>query len=273
MNDRILNEYPKLSYTHFLSLPLLLADNTFLYQSGLSFMKSVMGGDNTESIDESIFIPTGRYHFTVCMLKLYYPEQIEAVCRVLESLISNPLLKHFFQPPADNSSIDENIPNDMELPPRGLHVKLKGVHIMNDDPKDVNVLYTSEEYPLLCNQNANWLHYRRSAASYINTLVEIIIELLSIEGIVDWNEIVNQKLVDSSGQIQMNLHCTIMKTKRRVGKRPSFNAERILRDFKNFDFGVGVITGIHLSKLANFSADTLYYQAEKEISICQTHGF
>ncbi|XP_016561382.2 A-kinase anchor protein 7 isoform X1 [Capsicum annuum] len=71
-------------YTHFISLPLLLHDETVKKLN--NFQKSVVGTTKDLGIEKSMFINPKTFHLTVLMLKLSNNDQIKAAAKVLQSV-------------------------------------------------------------------------------------------------------------------------------------------------------------------------------------------
>lgn len=105
-------------YTHFLCLPMTdpkLIDRFAIFKSQLTTA--------FPDLDETLFISPRRLHFTVLLLKLPTKQDVEKCKHVLESLS-----------PAVYDAVDT----------RTMCLHLKGLFIMNDDPKAAHVMYTTQ---------------------------------------------------------------------------------------------------------------------------------
>merc|ERR1719181_1873426 len=76
-------EETKLEYTHFLSVK--LAHDDKLRQEADSFRENVVL-ERFPGIDASIFMPSRRLHFTLCMLKLHSHAQIDEMKEALKEV-------------------------------------------------------------------------------------------------------------------------------------------------------------------------------------------
>ncbi|KAH3763189.1 activating signal cointegrator 1 complex subunit 1 [Pelomyxa schiedti] len=103
--------FPKLPYTHFISIP--LTDPAF--SAGVvSFKKELETRFmNVRGMDPSILCPPSTFHLTVVMLRLYTDKALEKAVETLKSLSSRIY--------------------DV--------VRLEELEYMNDDPSEVDVLY------------------------------------------------------------------------------------------------------------------------------------
>merc|ERR1719247_4102199 len=78
-------EETHLEYTHFLSVK--LAQDDKLRQEADSFRENVVL-ERFPGIDASIFMPSRRLHFTVCMLKLHSHAQIDEMKEAFKEVAS-----------------------------------------------------------------------------------------------------------------------------------------------------------------------------------------
>jgi 2'-5' RNA ligase len=102
----------KLQFTHFISLPLY--DKNIKERVQL-FNKELQG------MDQTILVQPEKLHFTICMLKLYGNDALERAKLHLGSL-----QRQIYDLVGTRSTV----------------VKLRGLKIMNDDPKNAHVVYT-----------------------------------------------------------------------------------------------------------------------------------
>lgn len=304
VESEIARLWHRLPYTHFISLPFLSGDNDELMNRYQNFRRSVLLQSDlkVDKIDSSLFQLEGQLHFTLCMLKLYKQEDLQKVLKILQSLSNEPRLREFFHS-------DKNLFTCVASPPPpGFYIKLKGVKVMEDDLKETHVLFTLEEdlqdqkvtleqqtQKLKSSDNYRnlneWLSLRRSAKSYFTTLCEVLYQKLADVKLLDETEMNKQRLLNSKGEIDVKFHITLMNSKYRSFSnnqqptlnahetiqqddlvRTPFDATQILQKFKNYDFGIGVIKGIHLSQRGKPAADTSYYHAECVVPICPKTG-
>ncbi|EZG69828.1 AKAP7 2'5' RNA ligase-like domain protein [Gregarina niphandrodes] len=265
------------AYTHFISLPILLADNVEFPGRLREFFKRL--DDKALVNDVRIMMPLGMCHYTLIMLRLYTDDEIAAVIKVIQKLKS----------PLFGDEVPVSIPRDVQPPPKGFLVHLKGVYCMDEDETQASVLYTKEVEadasngsaatndlngtsqfksvadPSVSDEPCNndpWLRLRRSAHSYLDALVEDLVAGLLSEGVSCVEELVEDRLIQADGSIQRKLHITLLN--RKLGDKKPFNARLILDDpsLRNFDFGNAIITGLHLSRRGEPSPDTFYYHPE-----------
>eukprot|EP01054_Gregarina_sp_Poly1_P009751 Gregarina_sp_Poly_1__9750@NODE_620_length_7097_cov_138_674395_g475_i0_p2_GENE_NODE_620_length_7097_cov_138_674395_g475_i0NODE_620_length_7097_cov_138_674395_g475_i0_p2_ORF_typecomplete_len499_score61_10AKAP7_NLS/PF10469_9/7_7e30_NODE_620_length_7097_cov_138_674395_g475_i019263422 len=298
MESKIAANMTLLPYTHFISLPLLSDDNDEVVARFRRFKDRCMAicDPVRDRVEESLFMPPGQMHFTLCMLRLYYEDQVRAACDALKSLPNNARISELFR-----SDRPEHVPSTLGSLPPGLHLRLRGVLFMGDDASTADVLYTTEAEGrdvTIANEDKcpSWINFRRSARTYIISLCQELYQCLCDKGVMDWQELERQRLLNPKGDIDLNLHATLMNTKLRSPTSPllkgsirqpdikssassqiyvprlPFNASRILREFTNFDFGVARILGLHLSVRGTPASDTHYYKPEVVIPIRPKFG-
>merc|ERR1719331_2047030 len=91
-------EESKLEYTHFLSVK--LAHDEKLRQEADSFRENVVL-QRFPGIDASIFMPSRRLHFTVCMLKLHSHAQIDEIKEALKEVASRTTVHPDYRQPME----------------------------------------------------------------------------------------------------------------------------------------------------------------------------
>merc|ERR1719401_2185547 len=138
-------EEAKLEYTHFLSVP--LAYDTRFRQLVDEFRENVVL-QHFEGIDASIFMPSRRMHFTICMLKLHSHAQVDEMKEALKDL-----------------SARISATADYSRPPTA---HLRGLHIMTDDPTNVSVVFTTDRSKELQNR--------------MNSMADMVFDLLRARG-------------------------------------------------------------------------------------------
>eukprot|EP01053_Blabericola_migrator_P001191 Blabericola_migrator_1__1190@NODE_1304_length_4852_cov_27_504911_g798_i1_p2_GENE_NODE_1304_length_4852_cov_27_504911_g798_i1NODE_1304_length_4852_cov_27_504911_g798_i1_p2_ORF_typecomplete_len290_score44_25AKAP7_NLS/PF10469_9/3_2e27LigT_PEase/PF02834_16/0_21_NODE_1304_length_4852_cov_27_504911_g798_i137184587 len=280
-----------LPYTHFISLPLIADDNDEVLKRFNKFKDECLKicDPVNDQVEESIFVQNGRLHFTLCMLRLYYKDQVEAVCTAVQEITKVDRIACLFTNERPN-----DFPIALGLLPPGLHIRLKGVHFMGDDITKADILYTSEapgKEVSAANESktVDWLNFRRSARTYIIALCQELFQSLCDHGVMDWQELEAQRLLDPKGDVDLNLHATLISSKFRAASSPllqgvirkktdhksalpyvprlPFNAKPIVNRFGAYDFGVSRILGLHLSVRGGAGADSAYYKPEIVIPI------
>jgi len=226
-------EESKLEYTHFLSLP--LAHDAKFRQRVDEFREDVVL-QRFPGIDASIFMPSRRMHFTVCMLKLHSHAQVDEMKQALEEL-------------------SQKISSTADLS-RPLHVGLKGLHIMNDDPSNVGVVFTTDRSHALQNR--------------MNSMADMIFGLLKSRTLVSSQSLMSQRVLSSDGEhAEVKLHATLMNTKYSKhgwqadgsrAERETFDASTLMERFGQVDFGEVQMRDIQLSCLDEMGDDG-YYRA------------
>eukprot|EP00913_Durusdinium_trenchii_P028980 g27172.t2 len=116
-------------YTHFISVP--LAHDDKFRQLVDQFREDVVL-QRFSGIDASIFMPSRRMHFTLCMLKLHSHAQVDEMKEALQDL-----------------SARLSATSDYARP---VTANMKGLHIMTDDPTSVGVVYTTDRSSALQNR-------------------------------------------------------------------------------------------------------------------------
>ncbi|PHJ26058.1 akap7 2 5 rna ligase-like domain protein [Cystoisospora suis] len=165
-------------YTHFVCLPMTdpkLLDRFEIFRSQLK--------TSFPDLDDTLFISPRRLHFTILLLKLPTKQDEEECKRVLESLS-----------PAVYDAVDT----------RTMLLHLKGLFIMNDDPKAAHVVYTTQY-----DGNAG----DQEVLLRLNRLCEVLIDGFRKAGLVTDDELRDQRVLDSNGEkISVKLHATILNT-------------------------------------------------------------
>ncbi|XP_015600508.1 activating signal cointegrator 1 complex subunit 1 isoform X2 [Cephus cinctus] len=215
-----------LPVTHFLSIP-MFGDS--IRQNFNAFKEDVLRNSKTNAVgvDEDIFQRPHLLHLTlVCLILLDEKEHKQAIetFNACETEIVRPFLR-------------ENGP---------ISIKLQGVECMNDDPSDVNVLYTKIQ----------------TKDDNLNKLVDEIYEYFYQTGLT------------RREYKTIKLHMTIMnsafkfkgETQPSYKKRKSFDATEIIKAHKDTYFGEVNLESIHLSQRGTSTEDH-YYRASAEMNL------
>ncbi|XP_038216355.1 activating signal cointegrator 1 complex subunit 1 [Zerene cesonia] len=218
--------------THFISIPLHQPNIQKTFEI---FKESVLR--ECQSLDECLFIPSSKLHLTVGVMCLMDNEE-----RILVSKLLTEAKEHIIIP-----IIQEHLP---------LRLRIKGLSYMNDDPKEINVLYSCVE-----EENA--------PAGLLQKMVDDILDYFYKKGFME-------KEYDRDN---VKMHVTLLNTKyrrrseddddsvpRNKGTRQTFDGTEVLNKFKDYDFGVVQLTEIHLSQRQTIGPDG-YYQPTCVINI------
>merc|ERR1712150_317593 len=115
-----------------------------------------------------------------------------------------------------------------------LQFGLKGLHIMNDDPSNVGVVFTTDRSHALQNR--------------MNSMADMIFGSLKSRNLVSSQSLMSQRLLSSDGQhAEVKLHATLMNTKysrsnrredgsRMGGERETFDSSVLMERFGAVDF-------------------------------------
>lgn len=224
-------EEGKVEYTHFLSLP-LAHDATFQRQVE-KFRENVVL-ERFSDVDASIFMPAKRMHFTLTMLKLHSHAQVEEMKTALAEVAAK---------------ISDSA--DFRL---SCHADLQGLHILTDDPSNVEVVFTTDRSTALQNR--------------INSMANIIFDVLKARNLISHQNLMAQRLLTSDGNsAEIKMHATLMNTKYnktnrrddgRRGERTTFNAGAVMEKFGQVRFGQVQLRDIQLSCLDEMGNDGYY---------------
>eukprot|EP00928_Gymnodinium_smaydae_P041294 TRINITY_DN27962_c0_g1_i1.p1 TRINITY_DN27962_c0_g1~~TRINITY_DN27962_c0_g1_i1.p1 ORF type:complete len:393 (-),score=102.08 TRINITY_DN27962_c0_g1_i1:401-1519(-) len=224
-------EETKLEYTHFLSVP--LAHSADFRQKVDGFREDVVL-QRFPGIDASIFMPSRRMHFTLCMLKLHSHAQVEEMKAAIADLAARIAATADFGRP--------------------LVASMRGLHIMTDDPTNVGVVFTTDR--------------DRNLQNRMNNLADLMFDLLKARNLVSDQSLNSQRLLSSDGKsAEVKLHATLMNTKYSRtgwredgsrGEREAFDASPLMERFGHVDFGEVDLREVQLSCLDEMGDDGYY---------------
>lgn len=224
-------EESKLEYTHFLSVKLSHDDK--LRQEADRFRENVVL-QRFPGIDASIFMPSRRIHFTMCMLKLHSHAQIDEMKEALKEVATRITATADYKQP--------------------LTANMKGLHILTDDPREVGVVFTTDRSHALQNR--------------VDSLANMIFDILRARNLVSQPSLMAQRVLSSDGQnAEVKLHATLMNTKYSKtnfredgsrGQRETFDASVLMESFGQVDFGTVQMKEIQLSCLDEMGDDGYY---------------
>ncbi|VVD01731.1 unnamed protein product [Leptidea sinapis] len=225
----------KLPYTHFISIPF---NQAAVMERFEKFKATVLRDFNGRGLDESCFIRASKLHITVRMLSLMDNEERLLASKVLTEAnekVIRPMLKDY-------------------LP---LRIRLKGLSYMNDDPKEMHVLYGRVEED-------------EGPTGILQDTVNALAEFLYKTGVV----------INRFNDTSVKMHVTLINTRYRNSgsqsdeegssskkniARESFDGSKILSSLGDYDFGVVEWRDIHLSQRSVVGPDG-YYQATHVVS-------
>mmetsp|Transcript_15825 Transcript_15825/g.34874 ORF Transcript_15825/g.34874 Transcript_15825/m.34874 type:complete len:376 (-) Transcript_15825:62-1189(-) len=232
-------EEDKLDYTHFLSIPL----NDGQFHKNVEDWKSEVLEAGYGGIDGSLFMQIPRLHFTICMLKLHTDAQMQSCVSALK------------EASASLGKALKGVP---------LTCSMHGLHIMNDDPREVDVVFTGD----LKNSD---LTLRT------NAMADVVFDFLKKSSCVSEASLNKQRVLTTTGNAEVKLHCTLMNTKYRRGQvhdhsdsanprrrfqpREPFDASNLLKEFGQAEFGTFSLSELHISSLSSFRNDGYYSPA------------
>ncbi|XP_047516216.1 activating signal cointegrator 1 complex subunit 1 isoform X1 [Pieris napi] len=208
--------------THFISLPM---NSEEIVKNFDKFKEMVLQDCRGRGLHESIFIRASKLHITVGVMCLMDNEE-----RLLASKYLAEVKEHIMP------MIQNHLP---------LKLRLKGLSYMNDDPKEMHVLYGSVQ-----EDDAH--------KGVLQDMIDAIAQFFFKKGL----------MANEFGRDNVKIHVTLLNSKYR-GKtiendsptkqqRESFDGSEILEKFNDYDFGVMEINNIHLSQRKSLAPDGFY---------------
>ncbi|GLH16136.1 Activating signal cointegrator 1 complex subunit 1 [Gryllus bimaculatus] len=234
INIIVMSSRQKQSFTHFLSIPV---NSRAIQQGFLEFKEKVLENCRGRGLDSSIFQSPEKLHLTLGTMVLADNEERKSAAEVL----------HMCQ-----EAVIEPI-----LGSKPLRLRMCGVEYMNDDPREVDVLYGKVEVT--------------DGTQILQDLADGVVDFFAnhADGLME-------KQYDS-----VKLHVTLMNTlfredkggvseqetsRRKHKPRESFDATEILQSFADYNFGEEEVHSIHLSQRYT-TAENGYYQASVVLSL------
>lgn len=233
INIIVMSSRMKQTATHFISIPMNFPNIMKQFEN---FKASVLRECSGCGLEESLFIRAERLHLTVGVMCLMDNEERLTASKLLTDARDKyivPLLQNY-------------------LP---LKIRLKGLSYMNDDPKEINVLYG-------CVEEVN------APSGLLQQVVDAIVTHYYKAGFMD----------KEYGRDNVKMHVTLLNSKYRGRtkgvdedtnvrnkKRETFDGSQILSKFSDYDFGTVELNDIHLSQRNSTGPDG-YYQSTCVIS-------
>lgn len=208
--------------THFVSIPL---NDAPIMGRFIQFKEVVLA----RNIDQRLFQNPAKLHLTIGVLRLFSEEEELAAVETIEAVIGEIRQGTLGTDPCV--------------------IQLVGIRAMNDDDTAVDVLYAQVKL--------------RDGSNRLKLFVDKFMSEIGqrIPNFVDQRQ-------ERDG---VKLHATIMNTKFKaiavaapegrdcgIQRRESFNAQTILKEFRDYDFGDTVFSKLHLSKRREYGKDGYY---------------
>ncbi|XP_046961793.1 activating signal cointegrator 1 complex subunit 1 [Vanessa cardui] len=234
INIIVISSRMKQKSTHFISIPMNFPNIIKQFEN---FKECVLRECEGKGLEESLFIRGEKLHLTVGVMCLMDNEERLAASKLLTEAREKcimPLLNEY-QP---------------------LQIRLKGLSYMNDDPKEIDVLYG-------CVEEVN------APSGLLQRVVDSIVSHFYKAGFMD----------KEYGRDNVKLHVTLLNSKyksrdkgmdeetvsNQINKRETFDGSQILSKFSDYDFGIVELNNIHLSLRKSMGPDG-YYQSTCVIS-------
>lgn len=215
----------KQQFTHFLSVSFATEEIKTNFQK---FKNDVLKDSAMFGIDESLFQKPEKLHLTVVMLVL-----LDNQDRVIASELLQDCKEMIIEP---------------ILQDEPLRVSMTGLNYMNDDPSAVDVLYAnivSDKLQEIANEVAQYFASR----GFIQ---------LQHENMKLHVTLMNSRFSEHDDAIEKDEGENDRDKNRQ--QRKTFDASRILKNFKDFHFGTFVVNELHLSQRYS-KASNGYYES------------
>lgn len=196
-------EEEKVDYTHYLAIPLPLKTFT-------AFKADVLE-QGYPTFGPRLFQGAEKIHFTICMLRLHTEAQKESLETIMKDM-------------------------QVQLQQEALAAHCVGLHYMNDDPKAVNVLFTTDT-------NADLLRK-------LNTLLDRFYAMLKNKDLLSSNSLHKQRLLSTQGSADIKLHATLLNSKW-WPDGGTMDVRDCIQKFQDYDFGEIPLESIILVEMRN----------------------
>ncbi|XP_053614671.1 activating signal cointegrator 1 complex subunit 1 isoform X2 [Plodia interpunctella] len=237
INTIVMSMRMKQRSTHFISIPV---NGQLVMKNFEKFKEEVLKRCSMcRGVEDSLFIKGSKLHVTVGVMCLMDNEERLHASKLFteaKEKIVMPLVRDY-------------------LP---LKIRLKGLSYMNDDPKEICVLY--------CN-----VHEEDAPPGLLQSLTDSLVDYFYKAEFMRREEfgrdkvkmhvtLLNSKYIDRSSEVQSGDVRNFRKP------RITFDGSEILEMFSDYDFGVTELTDIHLSQMHTMGSDG-YYQSTCVISL------
>lgn len=213
----------KQQFTHFLSVAFTSDE---LKDNFTKFKNEILNDPEIYGIDESLFQVPAKLHLTIATLALLDNEDR----RIASELLSECKDFIFLQRDAP------------------LKANLNGLNYMNDDPSSVNVIYgkvISDDLEEISNAIAQ--HFASHGYTQLkHDSVKLHVTLM------------NSLFRENDDAIEKNDVNLASKDDRDISKRITFDASKILKKYRDYNFGEITIKEIHLSQRYSKSTNGYY---------------
>ena len=230
-------------FTHFVSIPL---NHELIRERFIEFKNQVMkmNDSNSNNIDEQLFQNSRILHLTVIPLLL--TDQNE---RTIASDILQDCYDNFIRPLTSGQQI---------------RVKVEGIDCMNDDPKQVNVLYAKvhdiSDQPFL-QPIANHVFERFKKSGLCAGKLHDLDRMNTDSKVKIHMTIMNTKFLDSDDKP------SVRGRGRRTAHRQCFDASQIIKNFDNYCFGETTVQTIEISVRHSTQGKDKYYSHTYRIEL------
>lgn len=238
INIIVMSSRMKQRSTHFLSIPMNSAD---IVRNFTTFRETVLKECCHHTLDESLFMKPEKLHLTLGVTCLMDNEE-----RMLASKLLTEAKDKIVLPLLSDSKV--------------LKIRLKGLSYMNDDPKQIDVLY-------------GLVQEEGSVKGVIQKLGDSLVDHFYKAGFMDREygresiklhvTLINSKYRSRSSSAKGEESQSFKSNERRT--RETFDGSEILAKFSDYDFGVTELQEIHLSQRHSMGRDG-YYQPTCVIS-------
>ncbi|KAL0894878.1 hypothetical protein ABMA27_013390 [Loxostege sticticalis] len=238
INIIVMSSRMKQKATHFISIPM---NDPEIVKSFEVFKNSVLQDCPGRGLDESLFIKPNKLHLTLGVMCLMDNEERLYASKLLteaKEKIIFPLLQN-------------NLP---------LRIRVKGLSYMNDDPREIDVLYGR-------------VQEEGASTGLIQKLADGLLDHFYKAGYMDKDHgrenvklhvtLINSKYRSRSSQPAGEEDSALSKSSRQT--RETFDGTEIFKKYADYDFGVMELRHIHLSQRHSMGADG-YYQPTCVIS-------
>lgn len=221
----------KHQFTHFLSVSFATDE---IKRNFANFRNEILGDPEVRGLQEALFQKPEKLHLTIAMLVLLDNQDRAMAAEYLRDC------KEFIIDPVIQS--------------KQLKVKVSGLDYMNDDPSAVDVLYAKVESDEL-QEIANGISEYFSSRGFIKPQHDSVKLHVTL---------INSRFCDNDDAIEKDENQDLRDGNR--SQRKTFDASKILKEWKDFYFGSLIVNQIQLSQRYS-KATNGYYESTGVIKI------